>query len=251
MPVRSGALWDGQALRLTLDAPPGNVLDLAMLRELGESIDRGVDARTKLVVLEGAGAHFSYGAAVGDHVHDRAPTMLRAFHAIFLRLIDLAVPTAAVVRGRCLGGAAELVAFCHFAFAHPDATLAFPEIKLAVFPPIASVVLPWKIGQGRADELILTGASIDAAQALAIGLVGSVGEDPWAQLEIFARREILPKSAVALRHGVRAARLGFHEALRRQLPTLEAAYLDELMATPDANEGIAAFLEKRAPRWSA
>jgi cyclohexa-1,5-dienecarbonyl-CoA hydratase len=112
------------------------------------------------------------------------------------------------------------------------------------------VILPLKVGQGRADDVILTGRSIDAEEARAMGLVDEVAEDPGAAVEAWAARELAPKSGAALRWAVRTARYQFNEAIERTLPAVEKLYLEQLMATHDANEGLAAFLEKRKPEWT-
>jgi len=119
-----------------------------------------------------------------------------------------------------------------------------------VLPPVASLVLPFRVGQARADDLVLTGRTVPAPEALAMGLVDEVADDPEGALVAWAERELPPKSAAALRHAVRAARWRFHQTLRAGLPALEQAYLEELMATHDANEGLAAFLEKRTPSYT-
>jgi cyclohexa-1,5-dienecarbonyl-CoA hydratase len=203
----------------------------------------------KLLVFEGEGPHFCFGASVQEHRREQAADMLKGFHGMFLQLVDLAVPTAAVVRGQCLGGGMELAIFCQWIFAAPTAKFGQPEIQLGVFPPPASVILPLKLGQAAADHLCLSGESWTAEQARAAGLVHEVAEDPMAALDAFFDKHLKPKSPSSLRMAVRAARLGFHQALREKLPALERLYVDELMATHDANEGIAAFLEKRPPVW--
>lgn len=244
-------LLGGEGLHVVLNAPKGNVLDAAMMRELHDVI--GTCERRpelKIIAFSGAGAHFSFGASVAEHVRDQAPAMLASFHSLFLRLADLAIPTVAAVSGRCLGGGMELAVFCTRVFAHPDAVFAQPEIQLAVFPPVASVVLPFKVGQSAADEINLTGRNLSAKEALEIGLVDRLAEDPLADVVSWADRELAPKSASSLRIAQRASRWAMTEALHRQLPLLEKLYLEELMATHDANEGITAFLEKRKPVWT-
>jgi cyclohexa-1,5-dienecarbonyl-CoA hydratase len=249
--IRSDEILGGAGLLVTLDAPRGNVLDAEMMAGLTKVLD-GARERPGLKALcfTGAGDHFCFGASVPEHVKERAPAMLAAFHGLFLRLVDLAVPTIAAVRGRCLGGGLELAAFCHRVVAHPGALLGQPEIQLAVLPPVASILLPFRLGQGGADDLILTGRTVAAPEALALGLVDELADDPVAAATAWAERELAPKSASSLRFAVRAARHALHQALRDGLPALERLYLDGLMATHDANEGLAAFLEKRKPAYT-
>ncbi len=251
--IRSESFLDGQGLRIVLDDPKGNVLDgimmgslLALLDELAGERGR----RLKLLCFTGAGDHFSFGASVPEHVGERAAPMLRAFHGIFERLIELAIPTAAAVRGRCLGGGLELASFCNRLVAHPDAKLGQPEIQLAVIAPVASLLLPHRIGQARTDDLLLTGRTIAAPEAKELGLVDAVAEDPLAAIEEWARRELVPKSASSLRFAVRAARWRMNEAVRSGIADLERLYLEGLMATHDAGEGLAAFLEKRPAAYT-
>jgi len=248
--IRLERFLDGDAARIVLCAPPGNVLDHQMMREVSEALDAlARDAKLKLVCFTGEGKHFSFGASVEEHVGERAAGMLRGFHGMFEKLVALGVPTAAVVRGRCLGGGMELAAFCNWVFAHPGAVFAQPEIQLGVFAPVASLVLPQKIGQSRADDVNLTGRNIEAGEAKAMGLVDHLADDPAVALEEWARRELAPKSAAALRFANRAARWRWNQLVRDELPALERFYLDELMGSHDANEGLAAFLEKRKAVW--
>ncbi len=242
---------DGQGLRIVLNAPKANILDGVMMGEISSVLD---DVRErhglKLLCFSGQGDHFSFGASVPDHVKDKAPAMIEAFHGIFLRLADLAIPTVATVRGNCLGGGMELALFCNWVIAHPNAIFAQPEIKLAVLPPIASLILPLKIGQSRADEVNLTGRNVTATEGKEIGLVDRIAEDPQTEVETWANQEIAPKSGSALRCAVRASRIHFNHVLRAELKAMEKLYLDELMETHDANEGLAAFMEKRSPKWT-
>jgi cyclohexa-1,5-dienecarbonyl-CoA hydratase len=246
--VREG----GQVLHLLLDAPKANVLDGRMLAGISAALDRhGESARLKAIVFEGAGVHFSFGASVPEHTRERAGAMLAQLHGLMRRLLALGVPTAAVVRGQCLGGGLELAGFCSWVFASPTAAFGQPEIRLAVYPPFASVLLPWRLGGGRALDLCVSGRSIDAQTALAWGLAHAVVDDPSAACARFLAEEILPKSASSLRRAERAARGELARLVEHALPGLERDYLEDLMETHDANEGIAAFIERRPARWEA
>jgi cyclohexa-1,5-dienecarbonyl-CoA hydratase len=144
----------------------------------------------------------------------------------------------------------ELATFCNWVVAHPGASLGQPEIQLAVLAPIASLILPPRLGQARADEILLTGRTLPASEAKELGLVDRIAEDPAAAVEEWAARELAPKSASSLRFAVRAARWRFNEQVRSGIADLERLYLEGLMATHDANEGLTAFLEKRPPKWT-
>ena len=137
--VRVEKILDGQGVRLVLAAPPGNVLDGAMLGELRAELAKlKNEPHLKLLIFTGEGKHFSFGASVEEHVGEKAGPMLAAFHGLFLDLMDLSLPTAAAVRGRCLGGGMELAAFCNRVVAQPGATFAQPEIQLAVLAPVGA-----------------------------------------------------------------------------------------------------------------
>ncbi len=245
--------FDGQVIRLTLNAPKANVLDGEMMAELQAVIDNlKTENQVKMIQFIGAGNHFSFGASVPEHTKEKAPGMLKQFHSLFYTLADLAIPTAALVSGQCLGGGMELALMCNFLFLDSTAKLGQPEINLGVFAPPASVILPLKIGQTKADDLLLTGRTITADEAASMGLAAKLfdnrdemmeGIDTWVQ------EYILPKSASSLKYAIRAARLQFNEILRKKLPELEKLYIDKLMSSHDANEGIESFLERRKPKW--
>ncbi len=251
--VLTESLFDGQVVRLTLNAPKANILDSQMMSELNAAFD---DLRrqpqVKLVQFVGAGDHFCFGASVPEHTRENAPRMLEQFHGLFYALADLAIPTAALISGNCLGGGMELALMCNFIFADSTARLGQPEINLGVFPPPASLLLPMKIGQAKADDIILTGRILSADESVSMGLVTQLfetHESLLAGVDEWAERHILPKSAASLKVTVQAARWQFNRELRKRLDKLQKFYVDELMATHDANEGITAFLEKRKPKW--
>ncbi|UCE25640.1 MAG: enoyl-CoA hydratase/isomerase family protein [Candidatus Zixiibacteriota bacterium] len=244
---------EGQIVTLTLNAPKANVLDAEMMNDLQKALDDlGQQPDVKLVQITGAGDHFSFGASVPEHTRDKAPEMLRQFHGLFYSLADLAIPAAALISGQCLGGGMELALMCNFLFADKSAKLGQPEIQLGVFAPPASLLLPMKIGQSGADGLLVTGRIASAEEAEAMGLVAQVFDDREAMMagvDAWVQKHILPRSASSLRYAVRAARLEFNSVVKSKLKEQERLYLDELMATHDANEGIQSFLEKRKPDW--
>ncbi|MEE8577924.1 MAG: enoyl-CoA hydratase-related protein [candidate division Zixibacteria bacterium] len=252
--ILSESLHDGQVVRLTLNAPKANVVDSAMMTELQAKLD-GLKSKpeVKLVQFIGSGDNFSFGASVEEHTKENAPAMLKQFHQLFYSMAELAIPTAAIVSGQCLGGGLELALMCNFMFVDATAKLGQPEIMLGVFAPPASVILPVKIGQSRADDLLLTGRTISASKAVEAGLaLAPAYDDREAMLDEvdkWVQKRILPKSASSLRFGVRAARMHFNAAVADGLARLEKFYVTELMESADANEGITSFLEKRKPVW--
>lgn len=250
-PVRVETLEDGALWRVCLATPRANVLDTAKIGLLAGVFERAAAAReVKAVLLDADGPSFSYGASVEEHLPPQFRTLIPQFHALLYRMLDASVVTLVSVRGQCLGGGLELASFCHRVFAAPDAKLGQPEIALGVLAPVASVLLAERIGRGAAEDLCLSGRSIDAAEAHRLGLVDEVAPDPTEAARAYFRRHLLPRSASSLRLAARALREGFGRRLREDLERVERMYLDELMATRDAEEGLRAFLEKRPPRWS-
>ncbi len=249
--VRCGLLQNGQVLRIELSAPKANILDLAMIGALAERLAWAEQQpRLKALLLCASGDHFSFGASVEEHQRDQVGQLLPRFSALVEKLCSIGIPSFAVVRGSCLGGGLELALGCTALFGSPTAKLGQPEVKLAVFAPLGSILLPWRIG-GRALELLSSGRTVHAQEALGLGLLHSVSEDPEAACLSYIERNLLPLSSSSLRFAERAARGSLLQLLRSELPKLEQTYLHELMATADANEGIAAFLAKRPPRYAS
>ena len=244
---------DCQIARLTLAAPKPNILDREMMEELETALDRFGGDPLKAIVLSSDGPAFSYGASVQEHLPGQIEITLRSLHRLLRKMILAPAPLIAAVKGQCLGGGFELVLACDLIVAEETATFACPEIKLGVFAPAASALLPTKLGSSRAASMLLTGAPLSGLEAFAAGLVarcaptGGLEETLKQWLEV----ELLPRSAISLRSAALASRRASIRALQEDLPTLEALYLNQLMADPDAEEGIRAFLEKRNPRWQS
>jgi len=255
--LRPSLIEEGTVLQITLDQPKGNILSVAMIEEL-EAVfaEYREHASLRLVILRGAGGNFSFGASVPEHVRDQAPRMLAAFHRFVRTLAAFPVPIAALVEGRCLGGAFEVVLCCHFIFATHDAIFACPEIKLGVFPPVLAVVGPHRIPSAAAERLLITGDEVDAATAGMLGMVTAVlpraeGKDPLDAVLDWYRQKLRPLSAFAIRQATLAGREDspLMKALGTPLSIAEKRYLWTLMPSHDANEGIAAFMERRKPVW--
>jgi cyclohexa-1,5-dienecarbonyl-CoA hydratase len=193
---------------------------------------------------------FSAGVDVRDHTPDKVGDMLSYFHQVFHRLFEMDVITMAVVKGHCLGGGCELAVVCDFVIAAEGAKFGQPEIRLACYPPVAAVYLPRIIGSKRAVDMLMTGALIPARQAEAIGLITRAV--PEEQLEATANeliQQLSKTSPVALKLTKQAIRSGMIGDLSSALKRAEYIYLNQLIATEDAQEGINAFLEKREPVW--
>ncbi len=248
--LRIERLEDGQVWRAVIDAPKANLVDRAMGKALRDlAVEAAAAPALKAVILEGAGAHFSFGASVEEHLPGEVDSMITEFHATFRALLDAPVVWLAAVRGRCLGGGLEVAAFCHRVFASPDAVLGQPEIVLGVFAPMASTYLPDRVGRPAAEDLCLTGRAVGAEEALKMGLVDEVTADPGAAALAWAKTHLVPRSASSLRLAVRALRAGWRRRFEADLAEAERLYLVDLMKTGDAVEGLKAFLEKRPPAW--
>lgn len=248
--VRVESLEEGAIWRARLNTPKANILDRDKVVALTAMFERARrDDRVRAIVIEGEGPNFSFGASVQEHLPDACAGMLSSFHAMFRAMLDASVATLAAVRGQCLGGGLELAAFCHRVVASHDARFGQPEITLGVFAPVASFILRERMGRGGAEDLLLSGRSIDAAEAFRLGLVDELHADPGEAVLAYARVHLLPKSSSSLRRAVRAARLGMSRRFADEIAQLESMYLNDLMRTSDANEGLRAFLEKRAPAW--
>jgi cyclohexa-1,5-dienecarbonyl-CoA hydratase len=243
---------DGSGLRVVFGHPKGNIITGAMVSELRRELATAKSSTSlKLITIEGAGVDFSFGASVPEHAPREISRVLPEMHRLIHDLLAAPAPTAAVVRGRCLGGGFELALACDFIFAADNAVLGLPEISLGVFPPAGSALLPLKVGLARAARAVLTGQTLSAADWKAAGLVDFIAPAASLQAEVdrWFGLHLASKSAAALRHATTAVRYGAATHLRRVLPHLERLYLKELMRTYDAAEGVAAFLEKRAPAW--
>ncbi|HLY59979.1 MAG TPA: enoyl-CoA hydratase/isomerase family protein [Terriglobia bacterium] len=243
-----------QAARLVINRPPLNILDLASLREFRATLENVLKNSTvRLVEFSGAGERaFCAGTDIRDHVPERAPELLREFHGLIREVLGARCPTVAIVRGHCLGGGMELAMACDFILAASGARFGQPEIKVGAIPPVASILLPKLIPEKKALEMILTGESIGAEEAMRLGLVNRV--TPEANLEreaeIFSG-SLLAQSPAILVLARRTARLRSRQAFEAALRETERIYLEELLPTEDSAEGIHAFVEKRPPKWKS
>lgn len=236
---------------ITLNRPPVNILNIAMMEEINDVLEKWQGERDlKLVLFNAKGKCFSAGVDVGEHMGDLAPKMIEVFHGMFRRMDTLGVTTVASVYGSCLGGGCELAVFCDLVLASQSAKFGQPEIQVGVFPPIAAQIMPRIIGRKAAMDLIFSGRIISADEALQMGLINKVvpKEDLESATAEFAR-PYLKLSAEVLRKTKKAVMAGLMDDLEPSLKIIEDIYLKELMTTADAQEGLKAFLEKRKPEW--
>ncbi|MDP6606613.1 MAG: enoyl-CoA hydratase/isomerase family protein [Dehalococcoidia bacterium] len=244
---------DERLARLVLDSPKGNVLTTTLVERVSAELARIEELRSvRLLTVEAGGPHFSFGASIQEHAPGQVERMLPAMHQMIRDLLDVPVPTAAVVKGRCLGGGFELVLACDFIFAADDAVIGVPEVALAAFPPAAAALLPARLGYARATDAILTGVNRPASEWEQAGLVTKVVPRDRLDAEVAAwfDEHLAGRSASGLRHAATAARLGLRRHVARVLPDLERLYLNGLMRTADVTEAVTAFMAKRPPVWT-
>ncbi len=249
-PLKISLDRDDALLRLTLARPKANLIDAAMIAALhGALREHRAHRGLRAALIAAEGPHFSFGASVEEHLADRCAAMLASLHALVLAMLEFPVPILVAVRGQCLGGGLELALAGGPIIASPEAQLGQPEMKLGVFAPAASCMLPYRVSQAAAEDLLFSGRSITGTEAKAIGLVEALADDPESAALAYFDTHLAPKSAAALACAVSAARAPLVADVRRRLDELVTLYVDKLMKTRDANEGIAAFLARRQPQW--
>ncbi len=241
---------DGKLLRLRLSRPKANIVDAEMIAALSAALADGAkDTHVHAVLIDHEGPHFSFGASVAEHMPDQCAAMLKGLHALVLAMVEYPVPILVSVRGQCLGGGLEVAMAGHMMFVSPDSKLGQPEIVLGVFAPAASCLLPERMPQVAAEDLLYSGRSITGEEAVRLGLANTVADEPEAAALAWFDAGAANHSAASLRFAVKAARLGMVERVKAKIAAVEELYLNGLMATRDAVEGLNAFIEKRAATW--
>ena len=243
---------EGTTTAIRINRPPLNIINLEMMNELARALETASQSdQTAVVVLRsGVEGVFSAGADVREHLPDRADELIRTFEALVRQLLTYPMPTVSVVQGKCLGGGMELALACDFVLATKGAVFGQPEVKVGVFPPAALVLLPRTVGPRTAHDILLTGRTVPAEEAAGLGLVTRVVDEDGLESDLNRLNGMLSgHSRVVMeliKRGVReCGSLPLGEALRRS----SDLYLQELMRTEDALEGLNAFLEKRKPEW--
>jgi cyclohexa-1,5-dienecarbonyl-CoA hydratase len=237
-------------VRITLNRPPLNVLTIAMMEEMIEAFKWANEQPGGVVVVDAEGKAFSAGVDVADHTPDKVGSMIDVFDRLFTAMDEVDKPIIGVVNGAALGGGYEVVLFCDMVIASEKAKLGQPEINVGVFPPIACYVLPRLLSWPKAMEIVLSGDVFDAATAEQLGLVNKVlPVDGFAEgVDAFLKR-FTQQSPVVLAMTKKAAKAGMGKAFAEGIKAIDSIYLDELMKTADAVEGLTAFMEKRKPVW--
>ncbi|PYQ14747.1 MAG: enoyl-CoA hydratase [Acidobacteria bacterium] len=238
-------------VRITLNRPPANVLSVDLMEELNSTLESLEYQRdVKLVVLAAAGKYFSAGFELGDHLGDRAYLMMESFKRLFENLAKLDKPVLAVVAGPALGAGSILAAACDIVLAGASTKFGHPEIKGGVFNPMAAALLPRLIGRKRAFDMIVGGMAVAAAEAERIGLVSRAVPDDKLEAEAAALVQRFQEgSATVLQLTRRALVGGLDQPLADAVRHAEDVYLNQLMSTEDAEEGLKAIMEKRKPVW--
>jgi cyclohexa-1,5-dienecarbonyl-CoA hydratase len=249
-PLKDWVEFDGALLRLRLSRSKANLVDAEMIAALhGALLAYRSQTQLRGVLLDAEGPHFSFGASVEEHLPARCAAMLASLHALILTMLEFPAPILVAVRGQCLGGGLEVALAGGPIFAASDAQFGQPEMQLGVFAPAASVLLPYRVKQPAAEDLLFSGRSIGSDEALRIGLVQAVFDDPEIAALAYFEKQLADKSAASLACALAAARGGLLRDIRHRLAEVEKLYLDRLMQTRDANEGLVAFLAKRKPHW--
>jgi cyclohexa-1,5-dienecarbonyl-CoA hydratase len=237
---------------LTINRAPLNILNISTMEEINTALHSLVgNKEVKVLVISGSGEKaFSAGVDVADHTGEKVGKMLQVFHDIFRNLSKLDQVSVAALKGLTLGGGCEIAIFCDLIFAADNLKIGQPEIKLSVLPPIALLVLPRLVGLKKASELLLSGRTIEASEAERIGLVNKVV--PLALFDSEFESFIQPfteLSLVGLKYSKKGINLGLETNFLEGLDKIEKIYLEELMTSEDAHEGLKAFMEKRKPLW--
>lgn len=241
----------GSSVSLVLNRPPLNVMNIEMLKEMNavlQSLQHHPDA--KVLLIRGEGKAFSAGVDVADHTAEKIDEMMKEFHSVFRLLHGFRIPTIAAVHGAALGGGCELAVYCDMVVASENAKFGQPEIRLGVFPPVGAAMFPRLIRRNRSLELLLSGETISAAEADRIGLINRVfPADGFEKAVDGFVEKFTTNSKVILEMTKRAVDLGLYRPCMEAIDRAEDVYMNEVMKTEDAHEGLNSFIEKRAPVW--
>ncbi len=254
-PTRSGGITvseDGNVATIVLSRAPLNILNQAMMEDLLRALDLVSKDETKrvLVLRSGVSGVFSAGADVREHLPAAAERMITTFERLLARIVSMPIPTIALVQGKCLGGGMEVAMACDFVLASEGASFGQPEIGVGVFPPGATALYPRLGGRRSTLDVVLTGNVFSASEAHAMGLLTHVASDAEVEARLGSLVGALrSKSRAVLALAKRAVNENLAKPVDEALRDSSKLYLTELMKTEDAEEGLSAFLEKRAPSW--
>lgn len=241
----------GHCAVLRLNRPEAlNSINNAMLSEIEMHLDVLENSDCRAVVITGEGRGFCAGTDLKEW-HGDPTERMRRVHALVLRLLHYPKTSIAAINGLALGGGLELALACTFRVARAGARLGLPEVKLGLLPAYAGTqLLPRLIGANRALEIMLGGEPVDGTRAAEIGLANRVVPDEADVVSaacefagVFTRHSLVPQRAIR-----RAVLEGMEMPLEDGM-ALELRLVAEVSASADTQEGVNAFLEKRAPVW--
>ena len=246
---------DGVAL-MVINNPPMNTLTQDVLADIKEAVIRaGNDDSVRVVVLTGEGTAFIAGADIREFL-DRNTKKSGADYLIggqeMTNLIEnSSKPYIAAINGHCLGGGMETALACHIRIADENAQIGLPEIKLGIIPGYGGTQrTPRLISKGRAYELVLSGKFLSGREAELYGIVNrAVPSGQVVEECCILARMIAARSRVAIKNAMRAIREGANMQFPKAL-IFERELFGELCESDDKREGIAAFLEKRDPKFT-
>lgn len=237
--------------RITFNKPPLNILNIEMIKEINQALKHFKKSNLKVLIINANGKAFSAGVDVSDHTKQKVNEMIKVFHNIFTNLRNINAPTVALVNGAALGGGCEVATFCDIVIASEKSKFGQPEIMVGVFPPVAAAIFPKLMLSKKALEIILTGETLSVNMAKELGLVNHIlpVENFETEAEKLITEKIANNSAIVLQLTKRAFIEGATKNYSEAIKNIEDIYLNNLMKTYDANEGLIAFLEKRKPVW--
>jgi len=241
---------EGRLLRLRLSRPKANILDAEMMAAIDAALAEHLETDGLVgVLVDHEGPNFSFGASVEEHLPGQCDAMLKGMHGLVKRMVASSVPILTAVNGQCLGGGMEVACAGNLIFAAADARFGQPEIKLAVFAPAASALLPERMGQARAEDILISGRTVSGGEAAVMGIVNQVAVDPEQAALDYFDTNLADLSASSLRYAVQAVRGPYAARVAARLDEVEELYLKGLMESRDATEGLEAFIAKRPAQW--
>jgi cyclohexa-1,5-dienecarbonyl-CoA hydratase len=234
-------------LYVDFNAPPVNILGSGLIGEIIEVLD--TERESHVVALKGSGKIFCAGLDVKDHLPEKVEEMIRLFADLILKIIEFPGIVASIVQGGALGGGCE-VAFCSdLVLAAKGIEFSQPEIKIGVFPPAACALYPLLFPSKTVNHMMYSGQGVQAETLENLGIVNrtfasdTLFEDAHEFLSKYTRL-----SLAALRSTKKASQVPISR-MKESLAEVNRIYLEELMNTEDALEGLNSFLEKRRPVW--
>ncbi|MEI8388315.1 MAG: enoyl-CoA hydratase/isomerase family protein [bacterium] len=237
--------------KITFSKPPLNIFSIEDLIFLDKTLQELKNQKTlRMIIFESDQQIFSAGVDIADHLPEKAPELIKAFHKLIFTMIDLEIPTLALVKSGCFGGGSEFALFCDFVLASENAFFAQPEIKLACFPPLSITHLTYLTGNKKALELILTGEKLLSKDALAAGLVNHVfSEEEFDKKTDEFINSIIQNSSSVIRTTLNTYKKINYAGLKEKIEFAEKVFLEELLKLHDYAEGTNSFIEKRVPVW--